>query len=48
MVSQLSSGPCVAMEIISEYNEETPARFRVFTGPADPVSTVLFFTSKKV
>lgn len=40
MVTQLSSGPCIAMEITtSDFNEETRQQFRTFVGPADPVST---------
>lgn len=38
MVSQLSSGPCLAMTVESEsYGPNTPQEFRNFAGPSDPV-----------
>lgn len=45
MVKQLSSGPCVAMEIkSSQENCNVAVEFRKFVGPADPVSvTILLF-----
>uniref|UniRef100_A0A1B6KTD4 DM10 domain-containing protein n=2 Tax=Graphocephala atropunctata TaxID=36148 RepID=A0A1B6KTD4_9HEMI len=37
MVKQLSSGPCVAMEVTSsQSNCNVPVEFRKFAGPADP------------
>lgn len=36
MVTEISSGPCVAMEIRSV---DAPRSFREFVGPADPVSS---------
>lgn len=38
MVTELCSGPCIAMEIIQP---EPPKVFRDFCGPSDPVSTCL-------
>jgi len=38
MVTELCSGPCIAMEIIQP---EPPKVFRDFCGPSDPVSTRL-------
>lgn len=35
MVSELTSGPCIAMEIRAQ---EAPTKFREMVGPADPVS----------
>lgn len=45
MVKQLSSGPCVAMEIkSSQENCNVAVEFRKFVGPADSVShTILQF-----
>ena len=37
MVNQLTSGPCIAMEIRDTQGHSTPESFREFTGPADPV-----------
>lgn len=34
MVSELSSGPCIAIEI---RGDDAPQNFREFCGPADPV-----------
>lgn len=36
MVSELTSGPCLALEIRSQ---EAPQKFREMVGPADPVSS---------
>jgi len=35
MVNELCNGPCVAMEIVGP-DQNTPAQFREFCGPADP------------
>lgn len=45
MVKQLSSGPCVAMEIKSSQEDcNVAVEFHKFVGPADPVSmTILLF-----
>lgn len=41
MVKQLSSGPCIAMEVTSsQSNVNVPTEFRNFVGPADPVSQI--------
>lgn len=37
MVTEISSGPCVAMEIRAAV--DAPRSFREFAGPADPVSS---------
>ena len=36
MVVELSSGPCIAVEICGE--GDVHANFRTFVGPSDPVS----------
>lgn len=39
MVEELSSGPCVAMEIVAkDKNVNTAIEFRKLVGPSDPVS----------
>lgn len=52
MVEELSSGPCVAMEIVAKNkNVNTAVEFRKLVGPSDPVSTVnnlLLYTSNWV
>lgn len=41
MVEELSSGPCVAMEIVSKDKSlNTAVEFRKLVGPADPVSII--------
>lgn len=38
MVEELSSGPCVAMEIVAkDKNINTAVEFRKLVGPSDPV-----------
>ncbi|XP_054720450.1 nucleoside diphosphate kinase 7-like [Uloborus diversus] len=36
MVSQLMSGPCVALEITNSKSEKIASEFRTYVGPADP------------
>lgn len=38
MVTELCSGPCMALEIVDTNKLQT---FRDFCGPADPVSTLI-------
>ena len=38
MVSQLTSGPCIALEVRDTTGDITPQSFRQFVGPIDPVS----------
>lgn len=41
MVEELSSGPCVAMEIVAKDKTlNTAVEFRKLVGPADPVSYI--------
>lgn len=37
MVTEMTSGPCVAMEIVAPGEVNTPVEFRKLIGPADPV-----------
>lgn len=41
MVEELSSGPCVAMEIVSkDKTQNTAVEFRKLVGPSDPVREI--------
>ena len=41
MVEELTSGPCIALEVRAQ---SAPEVFRKFVGPADPVSVHLFLS----
>lgn len=45
MVEELSSGPCIAMEIVAKDKRiNTAVEFRKLVGPSDPVSDFFHFS----